>query len=251
MSKHQPIPLDTIFSEAWKQVKGAKRSFFFAFFTLVVSELLIYFVVGLLEHGQRTWQGDIATFVLLAVITAPLLAGLCMLAVNRFRTSSIHFTDGFKYYRMTLPMVAAFSMGWITLWIVGIIATVSATFLAILLHMQINLQTIPLKIYAFCGVVFVLFYITYKTFLLFNYILVAEKKVNPFLAWWKSCTMAWPHFGKIFITLLYLLLLNLLGICLLGIGLLWSIPFSYLVIGRIYLFCANEHNAVTPTTVAE
>ncbi len=244
MHKHQPLPLDTIFNDAWKNVKGSKRSFFLTFFALVVSELLIYVIVALFEHGSRSWQGDLLKFVLLAFITAPLLAGLCMLGVNRFRNPSLHISDGFRYYRMLPRMIAAFSMGSIALWIAAMIVAAVLIIFAVALHMHIdiNIQAPSHKTYLIFAAVTLLFYAVYKTFLLFNYILVAEKKVNPFLAWWKSCTMAWPHFGKIFLALIYLFVLNLFGICLLGLGLIWTIPFTYLVVGRIYLFCENEHN---------
>ncbi len=243
MHKHQPIPLDTIFSDAWKNVKGSKRSFFFTFFTLVVSQLLIYIAIALFEHGARSWQGDLLEFVLQSLLTAPLLAGLCMLGVNRFRNPPLHFFAGFKYYRMLPRIIAAFLMGSIFLWVLALLVAACIVLLVIAFHMQISLQyTSPRTFIAFT-LITVLFYGVYKSFLLFNYILVAEKKANPFIAWWKSCKIAWPHFGKIFLALIYLFVLNLLGMCLLGIGLLWTVPFSYLVIGRIYLFCENEKNS--------
>lgn len=238
---HQPMPLDTILREAWQAVKGAKLPSFVAFFTLIITQLVIYFVsVALVRVIGDNWINDALHLLLSAIFVAPLLTGLLMIGVQRFRAPPVPWSLGLQYYRMIPRLFIAFFVGVLLLWIIFTVISLAILFLLMLLHVNYQFHY-QFSWTLFCSIAFmVLIFALYKSFLLFNFILVADQGVNPFIAWWKSCKMVGPHYGKVLLALIYMLIFNILGLCLLGVGLIWTIPWSYLVIGKMYLFCQQD-----------
>jgi hypothetical protein len=248
---HQPMPLDRILRESWQAVKGVKWPFFVTFLALMVLQLIIYFInmAFTLHITKNPWLNDIFDLLLSASLLAPLLTGLLMLGVARSRGITISWSDGFQYYQKLPQLFIAFFMGALILWITFMVFGFLAILLLALLHISFNVYFHLSWITVISALVMLFIFVFCKSFLLFNFILVIDKGINPFIAWWHSCKMTAPHYGKIFLSLIYLFIFNILGLCLLGVGLIWTVPWTCLVVGRMYLFC--EYDRERPDLIEE
>lgn len=251
---HRPMPLDVFYREAWRTVKGTKFPSFVTLITLIITQVALYFISAfIIVYLGDSWIDNVVHLVLSAIFIVPLLTGFLMMGVKRFREPSLRWSEGLHYYHLIPSLAVAFFVGVVILWLMFMIVSAIAILLMMLLHVEFNFHYHLTAAIFISGMVISLIYGLYKSFFLFNFLLVADQKVNPLLAWWHSAKMLAPHWGKVFLTLIYMLLFNLLGICLLGIGLIWTIPWTYLVIGKMYLFCMHEqehiHSAPDITTI--
>jgi hypothetical protein len=238
---HQPIPLDTIFTEARQLIDGSKLPFFVTLLALLVVELFLYGLSFLLKISTPwAWVHTVAHVLLPGLVVAPLLAGLFMIGLKRIRSESLTWASGFQYFKKLPHIFVAFAMSALMLWLFFLAIGLLCLFFVTILHAELHFTLHLRWVIFFSAVGVLLLFSFYKSFLLFNFLLVLDQQVNPFLAWWRSCVMVAPHFGKIFVAVIFMVLANLIGLCLLGVGLIWTIPWTYLVIGKLYLWCAAE-----------
>lgn len=247
---HQPMPLDRMFKEAWQLVRGSKFTYFVTYVVFIITNVIIYLIAtSLTKASGHIWLGNVLDFLLAALFLAPLFTGLSMIGVQRARGLPICWRSGLNYYHMIPRLFLAFAVSVVILWVMLMVFNFLGILLLFMLHfafkLQLNLTVTFITSFIFSFIVFAI----YESFTLFNFILVVDKKVNPLLAWWYSCKMTAPHYGKIFLAFIYLSLFNILGFCLLGIGLLWTLPWSYLVFAKMYVFC--EHDREHPDLIEE
>lgn len=235
------ISIDAVFRESWPLVKGVKLPFFLTFLGALIAELIVFLVnFSILSLVNLTWISAFFHFLLPGFLIAPFLAGLAMLGLKRARLDAISWSSGFLYFKELPRVFLAFIIESLILWLVMVIFAFAVIFIVFVFHIHINQNYGPgghVRLVA--GLVFAIFLISVfvKSLLMFNYLLVLDKNISPFIAWYHSIKMTLHQFRAVFFGLLGLALMNIVGLCLLGMGLIWTVPFSYIVMGKLYTLC--------------
>jgi len=239
MFTHQPIHLKSVFAECWQKVRGSKLAFFLPFFTLIVLQLLLMLLTRELA-SLPSWLNFIISLILPIILTTPLLAGLGMVGVKHLRQEPLSWSSGFQYYRIVPQLFIAYLISVILVWLILMIIGFAGILLMRLLHVDFHFQLHFGPVLSVAIIILALILMCAKTLLLFNLLLVADQGGSPLTAWWSSIKMVWPHFGKVLLAVILFSLINLAGLILVGVGLIWTIPFAFLVIAKLYLLC-QEH----------
>lgn len=240
------ISPDALFQESWSLVKGAKFPFFLTFFVMVMIEMLIALVNMTLNRLTGViWINTLAEFLLPAFFIAPFITGLVMMGLKRARGELISSSSGFAYFKILPRLFLAFLIEGIILWLFLVVLSLLLILFLFFTHIHISTLISPTTHEGTFGFVFgvllvFLAMLFVKSLLLFNFLLVADQDVSPFIAWYRSIKMALHQFRAVFFSLLFLALINLGGLCLLGLGLIWTIPLTFIVIGRLFTLCQQE-----------
>ena len=237
---HSPlISIRSVFKECWHAIPGSKLPFFLGFLCLIAIELILVIVKPALSH-LAFWLNSAIFLLVPTLITAPLFAGLAMTGVKHLQQQPLQWSSTFKYYRSLPKFFIAFLLSIIILWLVLLMLGLSAIVLLNILHVSFHLHLSFAPTFTISLIILALLFGACKSLMLFTLLLVADQNKNPLTAWWSSVMMAWPHFGKILLSIILFSIIDLLSLILMGVGLIWSIPLTYLVIARLYLLCKEN-----------
>ncbi len=219
--------LKSVFREAFEKIEGTKSIFLLTFLALALTQLIVWNIEVYLKarYPHPFWVGLFAALLLFLMCT-PILAGLYMYGVRRARGESIALNQGFGYFKKTGPLFLTQLMFAVTLWILDFFLSFSIAFLS-----EVFFKS--LSVYIELGVSFVFAFLLVP-FFIFGLLNVVDQNLSPKKAYLQSIKIVFPNMKKIIPALLFCLLLNILGAILFGIGLLWSIPFSFIVVGILY-----------------
>ncbi|MFQ3192718.1 MAG: putative membrane protein [Gammaproteobacteria bacterium] len=159
---------------------------------------------------------------ILTVCLSPLMAGICMLAVQTERKQSINVMSLFMY----VPLI---------LWL-----ATAELIVSLLTQVGMTLFILP-AIYIFITTVFTKF-------------LIADKQLRPFMAIKLSIQMCNQYLLQLTLLFAIFLVLFLLGMITFGLAFIWIVPLYYNVLGILYndLFGAkDEAQQVDLTTNTE
>lgn len=197
-----------VIKEALKRSDGLKWLF--------MSSVLLYVLIELfLKVGLILTFPTIKDFagLLILPITLPVITGIMLLSIRRVRNEDVNYKNIFDYYPSVLALLGAY-------------------FLVVFMTMIGFLLLIIPGIYLSVSYVFTLS-------------LVADKGLNVWDAMElsrKTVTQRWWKFFGLSLLMLIMLLVSIIPF---GIGLVWSIPITYLTYGLLYhrLFDDDEDNA--------
>lgn len=211
----QKIEIDQVFSQAYELSKGFKGRFFMGLlvYTLIYIPILAV-QVGLEYYGNGgtfetqtnpdvkniifSFLGQLSTWLLVT----PLSVGLTMLALKRVRGELASVKEIYRYYPYIVPLF------------------LTLISMYILVTLGFILLIIP-------GIYLLVAYY-------FSTLLVADKGLSPWQALETSRKTVTRQWFTVFLSFLGLALFNLVAAIPLGIGLIWSIPWSMLVIAVLY-----------------
>lgn len=227
------LKLKPILREAWKQVCGSKLSFLVVGLVMAIIELSITGVQAELSHGAEGLSlENIVALLVMTFASLPLITGYYMFGVRRARGESIRPKEGFIYYKKIIPLFFAQVLSAVTVWILMYGVAYVAFGLAVSsseLH-----KTLFVLIVTILVAIYVL--ISAALFALFQFmlILVVDQGQSPWQAYKNSIKMAFPNLKVLVIAGLLFWVLDMLALIPLGLGLIWTLPFSYITTGVFY-----------------
>jgi hypothetical protein len=201
-----------VFKEAWTLVKGSKLIINFALIVYIFAAILVQRLISLiidarfylLSHDYiKAFAAEQAQTLLAMPIILPLFAGVIMLGIKRASLKEIKIPSIFNYYVLVWPLVFVS--------IFGNLAILLGTLLFIL----------P-GIYLSVGLSFTTVLIIDKQLGILEAIKISIKAVHQ--RWWK-------FFGLYFALSLITIMTTFFTF---GIGLIWMVPFIFIVKGVLY-----------------
>jgi hypothetical protein len=232
------IQIRSTIKQAWHAVRGSKRAFFCCFLALGLVQAILLCVQEEFNHltHQGSWSGPAIT-ILMWFMTAPIMAGFLMIGLHRARSQAVKWKSGLLYFKSIFPLFSAYFISMLTTWfsIVG-----SLYVLIKLLNLFISVPSIsahyPLRILIAITLCLITFLIitAINLFFSFNALLILDRKLPFYTAVKHSIIMTAKNFISFYGLTLLLILCNLIGACLFGIGLIWTIPLTYISIAVVY-----------------
>ena len=191
--------------EAWAKTHGSKATFVIAFVLYIAVMFVVEFFVGMVtdtfnEVGFDFF--DVLSELVTILVPEPMAAGLAILGLRRSAGVA------------TSPMIV---LRYFSLWVPIAILTV---LIYILIAVGFFLLIIP-------GLYLILAYTLALP-------LLVDKGLNPWEAMETSRKALTHQWFKVLGLILALALINLATLVTLGIGLIWTIPMTYIAIGVLY-----------------
>jgi hypothetical protein len=233
--------------QAWRLVKGAKLSFWTASLAWVGMAAVILgaaWGISLLTPPAIAFNHFtlLALTWIIIMLTAPLFAGMNMVAIKRVRNEPVNIRTGFQYFNQWLPLAFAFLViSLITTIIVALVTlTIDFGILPLFTDQTRNHWLLLISVTLFSTLIFNFTY----ALLIFIIPLIADRKIAVLQALKTSVQTAKTHWLKLFNLLIIFYALNFLAllaceipfiglICYIVIN-IWLIPFIFLNIGVAY-----------------
>jgi hypothetical protein len=195
-----------VMSEAWELTKGFKATFWGSAIVVYGVVIVVMLVTGLITKAvfgdQPHFLISMSTNALAGLVTTPLTVGLIMLAVKRAAGAPASFEVTFGYLDKTLPaIVVAFAT-------------------LILTYVGLALLIIP-------GIYLSMAYGLAKP-------LLVDRNLSPWAAMEASRKALTHKWFQIFLLYLGVGVLMVVSALFFGIGLIWTMPWSMLVMGVLY-----------------
>ncbi len=216
--------------QAWRLLKGSQLILWLGALAWVGITALILILGWLLNLPL----GSIPLTWLTLIITAPLFAGLNMVAIKHVRGEPISIKTGFSYFNQWISLAGAF-----------LLICILSTLVIFLSNMILNISSLHYFVPSFllASVSTVIFNAAYA-FLIFTIPLITDLKMPIIKALAVSIQTTQKHWLKILSLLLIFYALNLISlfsceipfvgiICYIIIS-FWLIPFIFLSIGLAY-----------------
>lgn len=213
-----------ILSESWSKVRGSKWTF-----QLALSAYLLVYIGAILLlaplfpgadplHVQQPFEAidqNLIQALITVAVTLPAATGISMLGVRRAIDAPIKARMIFGYYRKTLPLFIAMLMMYIGIMLGFLLLIVPGIYLSIAY--------------------------------LLSAVLVVEKNLGPWQALEASRKAITRHWFKVLGLWFALFVINCAALFLtLGIGLIWTLPLSYISLGVLYrIIFGCEQNLIT------
>jgi hypothetical protein len=231
------IQIGATISQAWSLVKGSKRVFICVFFVLLVLQSILLGVQEEMNIVYHQAPGVHAVFTILMIfLSSPLMAGFAMLGLQRARGKTLKVKSSFLYYKQIFPIFSVYFIGLACTWIVMLIliAIVLSIFMLmgqahLLTHVAARIGTVSVL-----ALICVLGLMAVNMLFSFSYFFLLDAGERFHTAVWSSVKMVWANFKKMYGLLIVLSLLNTLGIIPFGLGLIWTLPLSYIAIAVAY-----------------
>lgn len=254
----------SIITSSWKNIQGTKWP--------IWGVLLVAGLIGIGLHQAKAWGSALmgiplsflhtpaehmiiyfAVLLLFQLVSifliTPLTTGAKMVALKKHRGEAISASTGFKYWHKWFPLgvtMVYFSIGLMAIYA---IFGFSYGFYARLVTGEAA-QVWGLVLLA---ILFVIAFILYNTFFLFNLLFIADKAKGPFTALLCSAKTIAPHWRKVFLFTCFLVLVFILallpfvlallcpinwvktlGIIVSVVLMIWAIPFTQLLLATAY-----------------
>ncbi len=208
------LDIGNVLSEAWRRTKGAKLTMNIALsiYTFIIligisfAFIPLFIEVSSGSNPEASFSSSIiigyAIYFVVILLAIPMIAGLFIMGIKRATDQDISVGLMFRYYRKLIPML--------------LLVIVSGIFIEI-------------------GFLFLLIPGIYLSI---AYCLATPLIADKNLSFWsametsrKAVTQKWfTVFGIIFL----ILIINIIASIPLGIGLIWSMPMSFIAMGIIY-----------------
>ena len=229
------IQIRATVSQAWPLIKSSKRVFLCTFLALILLQSILLCVqeeFGILFH-HANWISPLFT-IIMVFISSPIMAGFAMIGLKRARGQAVKWKSGLIYYKNIFPLFSAYFISVFATWLVAA-ALVSALLLlfSTITH-ALHVEALRLIIAFLFLMIAMLVVIAVNVFFNFSYMLILDQKERFHLAVWHSIKMVKANFKKLYGLILLLSLFNLLGLIPVGLGLLWTVPLTYVCIGLVY-----------------
>jgi hypothetical protein len=236
MAKAYRLPVTDTVIKAWKQVNGAKSTFWFGILTLFVivfigAHLERYF----LNNDMRT--ALITTIVIVNVINLLFSAGLIHLGILRSKGEDIEYKMVFYAFNLE---VLLYLIGLIILQTLIIFiptaGIVLGTTMLVSSSRVLQLLGILLGMVSTVGII----YLAVHMMLSLGFIL--DKKIQPFAAIKKSFATTKNNFWRLATYGYMISVLMLAGMMMFVIGIVWTLPLWYIAYGAVYHEMSSNNN---------
>ena len=204
-----------VISEAWAKTNGAKGTFWLALLFMSLAAIAVNIPSNIADGILA--QGPILSQITNVMLNMVLLPGLLMIGVKIATRQPTRAVEVFAYGGKFLPLLIT----------------------AILLHIML--------IIGFILAIFPAIYLVFAYY--FASLLVVDKNLGAWEALEASRKAVTHHWFKFFGLLLVLLLINMISMLAIGLGLIWTIPMSFIAIGILYNKIFGFSNAIPPKPI--
>ena len=192
--------IETILKDAWQLVSGAKASFWGAFLIYLAIAVAISIPFELI--GKDSVSMGLLSQIVVGLVSYPLYAGIMMMALKRSVNAPVNAFMVFDYYSKTIPIFLLNFLMMILIMIGLVLLVIPGIYLAV----------------------------AYSTALP----LMVEKNMGLWEALETSRKAISKRWFSVFALYLIMVVILMISTIPLGIGLIWTLPFSMLVIGVLY-----------------
>lgn len=226
------LTLKSILKEAWEKVSGSKKAFFCLFLIIAVVQLFFLTTENLAEaYSHHGAAFNFLFIVLTALVCSPIIAGFYMFGVKRARGEVIHFKQGLAYFKKIPNLFFGQLLISFTLWVVMFVVTFTSFEFLTLADFHHGFFVFVLALLVLIGL---LIFLSLVALLSFTFILIAHQNLSFWKAYKTSVKKAFPNLKVLLAAEIVFILVHIVALIPLGIGLLWSIPFSYIATGIFY-----------------
>lgn len=204
-----------VISEAWAKTNGAKGTFWLALLFMILAAIAVNIPSNIADGILA--QGPILSQITNVMLNMVLLPGLLMIGVKIATRQPTRAVEVFAYGGKFLPLLIT----------------------AILLHIML--------IIGFILAIFPAIYLVFAYY--FASLLVVDKNLGAWEALEASRKAVTHHWFKFFGLLLVLLLINMISMLAIGLGLIWTMPMSFIAIGILYNKIFGFSNAIPPKPI--
>ena len=204
-----------VISEAWAKTNGAKGTFWLALLFMSLAAIAVNIPSNIADGILA--QGPILSQITNVMLNMVLLPGLLMIGVKIATRQPTRAVEVFAYGGKFLPLLIT----------------------AILLHIML--------IIGFILAIFPAIYLVFAYY--FASLLVVDKNLGAWEALEASRKAVTHHWFKFFGLVLVLLLINMISMLAIGLGLIWTIPMSFIAIGILYNKIFGFSNAIPPKPI--
>ena len=232
MANNTPLPISDTLKTAWNKMYGAKSSIWAA---LILSQIIL-FVTAMLS-GALTKSLPIIGVIIIGVVSiifGLMQMGIYYMGIQQAKGIPISYKD------MFYPVSTELGLKVICLIILEGLAFLIPTILAVFASIFANYGGVMIFLAAifYIATAFTGLYILLSMILSMGYVLM--EKMGPVAAIQRSFKATRSSLVELFaVYLLFFIIYFLLSLPL-GIGLIWGIPFGYVLYGEVYLRLANN-----------
>ncbi len=210
------VSISEVFKEAWQKISGFKG--------VMWGALIIYFVLTILTNAFNfSLHSHILNFIIVLALY-PMSIGLRMMGVKRVRDVEVRVGNVFECYKNFLPLCGIFLLIMLIVFLVALVGMI----IGIVLH-----AISPLLMFVWATLVGLTI-----IYLAVGFIFAAQLCVDKNLGVIDSLTLSrrkvGQHWFKVFFTYFFCGLLILLSALPLLVGLIWTLPWGYCVLGILY-----------------
>ena len=246
----QKLSIGYLLKQSWHLVSGTKGAIFWCgVFTLLVAVVVNMVINWALKQSSHSMvdamqkmlsQGNAFVWLLLNLpmvvqnfIMAPFFVGFWMIAIRRTRGETLRYMSGLEYFYKWISVgVTIVIVTLINMFITWVLLTISLYALHSFGQTQQNLMTM-MGIISFI----VLFFSILATFAM---PLVVDKEMSPLRAILTSAKGVAKHYLLLILLLILSLLINLIGMVCLLIGVLWTMPMTFIMFGLLYRYIFEQ-----------
>lgn len=224
------LPISETMSIAWNKVKGAKASIWGAFGLIFV----IMFCLGLLDGLVKASAPTIEpmTNIIVQIIGFLLNMGLMYIGIQRGKDAPIAYTQIFRAFegRIAIRAIAVYLLQ-VILFIAPICVVIGGVILT-----SFNQQSLAFLIGGISTTIIGVISIIYLAVRIsFAMAFVLDQVSNPWQSIKQSFMITRSNFWRICWLFILQTLIVLVSMIPLGIGLIWTLPFTVILYGVIYL----------------
>lgn len=194
--------IEVLFRTAWKKTPGAKASFLGGIILFFLASGVLKILEGLIV-GEKGGVLGTPFFILNMALGSCLLAGLLDMSIERASKRSISPTMVFKHFDKWFPLTLA--------WLVQLVFISVGFFLLIIPGVYLSIAY------------------------MFSLPVIVREGTGFWEGMERSRRVVTANWFSVFCSIFLLTVIIVLSAIPLGIGLIWSIPWSYIVLGEIYL----------------
>ncbi len=233
------IHIRSTLRQAWKLVYGAKKAYFFGLVGLILIQTVLLCVSEELNKhfANALWIGPLMTIIML-FCTSPVAAGFAMLGLKQAQHQPFKWNAAFAYFKRIFPLFSVYFISSLVLWFSALVILFALLKLSMLIIGPYDWtgHDARLRLTVFVGVsiVTVLLCVAIYTFFNFSFLFILEAKQRFYQAIWSSIRLSWAHFKGIYGLTLLLFILNCIGTLCFGVGLLWTLPLTYISMALVY-----------------
>ncbi len=238
---HEPyiLPIAETIETAWAKTKGTRATFWAA---MGIAALILFFVYLCLSILPDAGWLSFLLGLMGQLIAALLLAGMIYIGLRVAFDLPIEYKNIFRSFQPDI-LLSLLGVALLKLLIMGIFSLLNMGIFALLAPDVMNYVMGPPTTTTHYAAIPILVFLMFMSMLLAGYVVVRlmlassfvlDKKVGPLIAIQKSFDATRHNFWQIAGILLLEQLIILLSMIPMGIGLIWTIPFMYVVHGVIY-----------------
>jgi uncharacterized membrane protein len=191
-----------VLKEGLRRAQGVKFTFIGSIIIYVIIAVFVKSLLRFIFSNSESLLSVYAASTLEMIFTLPILVGVMLLGVKRARDETLQIPSIFNYFSMTIPLVFAYILMTIILTIGFLLLVIPGIYLAVS--------------YAFV------------------YTLIADKGLGVWEAMELSRKTVTKQWFKFFGLSLLSILIIMISAIPFGIGLIWTIPMTYISYGLLY-----------------